>query len=393
MASARPLRLALQLLATIAWLAPSLAAADEPWPSGDIIISPEAVASEGIRTAVAKPGALAPHTLAQATIAADERRISRIHPAGSGRVREVLVTPGQIVRKGEVLFRYDDFSLSDERQRLLSAEAALRQAGATERDAALASHRAEALRGGAVSAGEAERRRARLEDARALVAQQEALVRNERERVARFTSSVETTSGLISAVISPVDGIVRRIGVAAGENITSGGIPATEVDDLREVWVISQVPDTDATHLTPGNMQQTWVTPGEAPVTSAITLVEGIVDPGTRRVLVRSLLPNPDIRLRPGMLVRTRLFASGRISGQIIPSAALQGFSGSRCVFVKKAADRYEARHVTTGPSLGGQTVITDGLQAGETVVTDGSFVLKSQALLRPDPDSGPDGK
>ncbi|MCQ9154485.1 efflux RND transporter periplasmic adaptor subunit [Acidomonas methanolica] len=378
------------------WLmaAPAPAArAAEPWPVAPVHIAPEALEREGIETDVARPGALAEHVEAQAYITADERRISRIRPVGTGRVTEVLVTPGQMVRRGDVLLRYDNFSLSDERQRLAAAEDSLRQAEARERDAALSWRRGDALRGGAVSSGEVERRKARLAEMRALVSQSMALVRNERERMARFSSSIEKASGLSSAVVSPVDGIIRRVNVSIGENIAATSLPPVEIDNLDKVWVVSQVPEDKAGKLAIGGRQETLSPAFSHPITSRIDLIEGGVDLSTRRVLVRSLVPNPARILRPGMLVRTQLFSARIVHGVIIPSDALQTIDEQNCVFVRSGKEAYEARRVALGPSLGGRTVITKGLAAGETVVTRGSFLLKSQALLNPPPQADVAGK
>lgn len=364
------------------------ACAQERWPAGMIAVSDAALATEGIETAQARTGALPGHIDAPAYVALDERRTTRIRPVGLGRVVAVLVSPGETVRRGQTLFTYDDFSLSDETQQLASAQAALQQAQAMERDAVLADQRGRELTGGAVSAGEAARRHARLQDARGLVAQRTAMVRNERERMARFFSTTEQARGIRSSVVSPIDGIVRHVSIAAGEEVTGGTLVPVEVDDLTKVWVISQVDEADVGDLATGNRQLTWIRPDRPPIESRIDIIEGSVDPATRHVLVRSLLSNTDQRLRPDMLVRTRLFEGQPVPGVLVPSAAVQTIADAPCVFVRVAPERYQARHVAIGPALDGQTIVTSGVSAGETVVTRGSFMLKSQAMLNPEPDT-----
>lgn len=363
--------------------------AQERWPKGPVIIAPAALKREGIETAKAEPGALHNYIEAQAYVAADERRISRIRPVGTGRVMDVLVTPGQIVKPGDALMRYDDFSLSDERQRLVSAEDALRQAEAEERDAVLAWQRGERLRGGVIASGEAERRQARMTEMHALVSQRKAQVQNEKERMGRFSSPIEKVEGLSSTVISPVNGIVRHVNISIGEAIATTPAIPIEIDNLNSVWVISEVSTEDAGKLAIGGQQQTWLRGADDPIASRIDLIEGGVDIGTRRVLVRSLVPNAQSALRPGMLARTRLFFSHPVAGQVIPTSALQTIAGQKCVFVQTGPDHYAARHVVVGPSLDGRTVLTQGVEAGEIVVTHGSFILKSEALLNPTSQSG----
>lgn len=354
------------------------------WPTAPLTIAPEALGSEGIHVAIGHKGALPPHVDVPAYIDQDDRKSARLHPVGQGRVQSVLVTPGEVVKKGQVLFTYDDFSLSDERQRLLSAEAALQQARALRDDASLSYDRARSLQGGAVSQGEAQRRYSRLRDAQGTVKRSEALVQNERERLARFTSSAERADGLHSSVISPIDGIVNKIIVSVGEEVSNRAAAAVEIDDLSHVWVVSQVGEQQATRLSRGGRQLTWPTPASRPIESRIDLIEGSVDPMTRHVLVRSLVDNSQRLLRPEMLVKSRLFSTSTVSGVLIPQAAIQTIGNQSCVFVRLDESHYEARKVSVGPELDGTIVVTSGLKPGETVVTDGSFVLKSQALLSP---------
>ena len=383
----------LRLLVALPLCAPvALAQSGSDWPSRPIVIAKEAFKSEGIHTAKARSGALPPHIDVPAYIDQDDRRSARIHPVGQGRVQSVLVTPGELVKKGQVLFTYDDFSLSDSHQRLLSSEAALQQAKALRDDARLAYDRGRALQGGAVSQGEAQRRYSRLREAQGTVERSQAIVQNERERLARFSSSSERTEGLHSSVISPIDGIVDKITVGVGEEVSNRTAPAVEIDDLSKVWVVSQVGEQQAVKLSRGGRQFTWPTPYTRPIVSHIDLIEGSVDPMTRHVLVRSLVENAKRQLRPEMLVKTRLFASEVVKGTLIPDAAVQTIGSQTCVFVRLDDTHYEARKISTGPDLDGMIVVTSGLKPGETVVTDGSFVLKSQALLAPEPSHGEGG-
>ncbi|NVN02066.1 MULTISPECIES: efflux RND transporter periplasmic adaptor subunit [Asaia] len=387
------LLVALPLCAPAAWAPVAWAQTDSDWPSRPIAITKEALKSENIHTAKAQSGALPPHIDVPAYIDQDDRRSARIHPVGQGRVQSILVTPGELVKKGQVLFTYDDFSLSDAHQRLLSAEASLQQAQALRDDARLSYDRGRALQGGAVSQGEAQRRYSRLKEAEGTVQRSRAIVQNERERLARFSSSSERTEGLHSAVISPIDGIVDKITVGVGEEVSNRTAPAVEVDDLSRVWVVSQVGEQQAVQLSRGGRQLTWPTPDTKPIVSHIDLIEGSVDPMTRHVLVRSLVENTKRLLRPEMLVKTRLFASETVKGTLIPEAAIQTIGSQSCVFVRLDDTHYEARKVSTGPDLDGMIVVTKGLKPGEIVVTDGSFVLKSQALLAPEPNHGEGGR
>ncbi|BCI66448.1 hypothetical protein AAJCM20276_10720 [Acetobacter aceti] len=132
------------LLASSAFL-PSAHAAP-PLPT--VTISDEALAAEDIHTAVAHPGALPHHMDVPAYIVADARKVAHIRPVGSGRVLDVAVVAGQMVTKGQPLLTYENFTLNDDTQQRLSAEAALQEARARRENARQLYDRARTLKGG-----------------------------------------------------------------------------------------------------------------------------------------------------------------------------------------------------------------------------------------------------
>ena len=350
-------------------------------------ISPDAFKAENIVISTAIAGTLSDHMDVPAYVALDERHVARIHPVGNGRVQEVFVTPGERIQKGTPLFKYENFSLADQEQRVNEAQAAYQQALAQESNATDTYKRGRALEGGVVSSSEVERRFSLFKTARELLRQRQAELTMERQRLARYSIQLEKGEGLVSTVTSPISGIIRTISVAQGESVSNTALPAVEIDDLSQVWIISQVDPQKAGLLAAGGQQLTYISANQAPISSNITLIEASIEPGTRHVLVRSLVTNPDMILRPDMLVKTRLMTRNRVSGVLVPEAAIQTLNGENCVFVQKSDHEFVPRNVTVATTLEGKALVTEGLKAGQKVVSQGSFVLKSQYLLAPTPD------
>jgi cobalt-zinc-cadmium efflux system membrane fusion protein len=67
--------------------------------------------------------------------------------------------------------------------------------------------------------------------------------------------------------------------------------------------------------------------------------------------------------------------------GLFVPQACVQEVNGATAVFVAMSQNRFEARPVRLGRTVGNHTEILDGLRPGERIVTAGSYVLKSQLL------------
>ena len=351
-------------------------------------ISPDAFKAENIVISTAIAGTLSDHMDVPAYVALDERHVARIHPVGNGRVQEVFVTPGERIQKGTPLFKYENFSLADQEQRVNEAQAAYQQALAQESNATDTYKRGRALEGGVVSSSEVERRFSLFKTARELLRQRQAELTMERQRLARYSIQLEKGEGLVSTVTSPISGIIRTISVAQGESVSNTALPAVEIDDLSQVWVISQIDPQKAGQLASGGQQLTYISANQAPISSNITLIEASIDPRTRHVLVRSLVRNPDMILRPDMLVKTRLMTRNRVFGVLVPEVAIQTLNGENCVFVQKSDHEFVPRNVTVATTLEGKALVTEGLKAGQKVVSQGSFVLKSQYLLAPTPDN-----
>jgi multidrug efflux system membrane fusion protein len=72
-------------------------------------------------------------------------------------------------------------------------------------------------------------------------------------------------------------------------------------------------------------------------------------------------------------VVLTLTVRSGAV---VVPSQAIQTGQQGQYVFVVRPDLTAEARPVTTGEALAGETVIVKGVLAGEKVVTDGQLRL-----------------
>jgi membrane fusion protein (multidrug efflux system) len=105
------------------------------------------------------------------------------------------------------------------------------------------------------------------------------------------------------------------------------------------------------------------------------------VDPATRSVTVRALLPNPEGLLKPGMFLTVRL-SRGVADALLVPEHALVPEQGDVFVFVVKDGTA-EKRRIRTGQRRVGDVQVLEGLVAGELVVTEGTQKLRDGAAVR----------
>ena len=108
-----------------------------------------------------------------------------------------------------------------------------------------------------------------------------------------------------------------------------------------------------------------------------MSVVSGAVDPNTRTLRVRVVLPNFDGRIKPQMFGSIRLVKSSA-PGILVPATAVIREGNDAYLFVAKGNGHFERRTVGIGRTVDGSLEITGGVNAGETIVTDGSLLLRS---------------
>jgi membrane fusion protein (multidrug efflux system) len=111
-----------------------------------------------------------------------------------------------------------------------------------------------------------------------------------------------------------------------------------------------------------------------------VASVDSRVDPQTRSVTVRALVPNVDGRLKPGMFLNVRM-SRGTADGLVVPEEALLPEQGNVFVFVVKDG-RVSKRAIKTGQRRVGDVQVIDGLVAGELVVVEGTQKLRDGAAV-----------
>jgi membrane fusion protein (multidrug efflux system) len=96
------------------------------------------------------------------------------------------------------------------------------------------------------------------------------------------------------------------------------------------------------------------------------------VDPISRTITVRALLPNDESRLRPGMFLTVSLLKDDVVS-LVIPEEALIPERSKQFVYVVGDGNMVERREVLTGRRRPGQIEILEGLEPGERVISEGT--------------------
>jgi membrane fusion protein (multidrug efflux system) len=274
----------------------------------------------------------------------------------AGTVRRVDLNPGQIVEAGAVLVALD---VSVEQAELEAQEAQASLAKTTlDRLENLREHRA-------TSQEEVDQARAARDVALANIARTRAVIAKKMIR-APFRA---------------------RVGIAdvhPGQYLNEG----TELTTLQGVAEAAHVDFTVAQRvaagLRVGDSVQVQGTDA-APHAARIVAVDARVDPTTRNATVRARLAGATTPA-PGASVRVQVPVGPPATVVAVPVSALRKGPQGDHVFVIAAdstgKSRAHLRPVQSGPVLGDQVLILDGVTAGEQVASSGSFKLRESVLV-----------
>lgn len=114
-----------------------------------------------------------------------------------------------------------------------------------------------------------------------------------------------------------------------------------------------------------------------------VASIDNRIDEITRTIRVRAIIPNPDRRLVPGLLMNIDLFKNPREAIAIKEEALVPIGSDIYVFVVDKAKSTVERRRITIGTRLPGHVEVVSGLEKGEVVVTDGTIKLSPGALIK----------
>jgi membrane fusion protein, multidrug efflux system len=180
-------------------------------------------------------------------------------------------------------------------------------------------------------------------------------------------------------IVAPFEGTLGFRMVSKGA-LVSPGQAITTLDALDPVKVDFTVPETFLGDLTQGlEISAHSEAYPEMKFAGKVSQVDTRVNPVTRSITVRALIPNPDKILRPGMLLTTYLQKNPRES-VAVPERCLVSVQSNHYVYKivsKEGSTVAERAPVEIGARFPGILEIISGIAVGDQVVTDGLLGLK----------------
>jgi membrane fusion protein (multidrug efflux system) len=272
-----------------------------------------------------------------------------LRPEIGGRVKQILFSDGQRVRKGQLMVQFED---------------QLQQAQVAQARAELSIAEANHKRNQELVAQNFISQRSLDESAAAL-------------EVSRAKLSLAQATLQRLQVLAPFDGITGLKQINVGDYLKDGA-DMVNVEDIDAVLLDFRLPERFQAKIRAGQKAQLTVDalPGR-PFMAIVQAVDPLIEANGRSVGVRGCIDNRQQQLRPGMFARVNAVFGSRDNALVIPEEAIIPQGGRTFVVKVVAGDKPDALiservAVKVGLRQPGKVEIVEGLSAGDTVVTAG---------------------
>ena len=327
-------------------------------PTGAVAIPAGTRQLIGVRSAPAVSAALEQEIRTVGTVDYDERAFTQVNLRVSGWIQEVFVNSvGRPVRKGEPLFTlYSPDLLATQDEYLLALKTKAQLAASP------------------------------LADAKDSA---DALVASARERLRLWELTDEQVAVLerrgkaepVLTVYAPSNGVVLKREALPGKYVEPG-TTLYEVADLSHVWVHADVYESE---VAAAKLNQpatvTFASYAGETFRARVAYIYPSLNAEARTVRVRLELPNPGLKLKPGMYGTVTL-RTDSIKTLVVPKEAVLDTGLRQLVYLDRGQGVYEPTPVKLGRKSQDRVEVLEGIKEGERVVTAANFLLDADSKL-----------
>lgn len=320
-----------------------------------VTLTPDVIQKMGIRSVKAKRGTMWKYIKTVGYVAYNERRLATVSTRSAGWIENLGVrTIGMQVKKGQLLLELYSPEFLQVQKEFLAAQkkdlsGTLKKYGQREESVGPRDH----LRYLNISES---------------LANEIARTGKKRHRI---------------PIYSPQHGVIIRHNVHKHMYVEPFQDMFT-IADLSTVWVEADIYEHQLQWVKRGLTAEIEVQalPGER-FTAQLTYIYPELDPETRTLKVRLLVPNPKNILKPNMFAKVMIYGGPRKKVLKVPRQALISTGERESVIIDKGNGRFEVSNVVSGMRSKGEVEILKGLKPGQRVVVSGQFLIDSEASLQ----------
>lgn len=176
----------------------------------------------------------------------------------------------------------------------------------------------------------------------------------------------------MTRIKAPISGTVDEIFMNAGETVAPG-VPAVRVVNTSDLKIQARVSEAYITKIKKGDKVLVNISELKKEVEAKVTFVSRTIDLLSRTFNVEVALPS-DPQLRPNMTATVKVVFESNPSAVVVPINVIQEINGEKVVYVaeEKGKHAVATRKVVTVDGVYGNLAEVKGLNAGEKLITVG---------------------
>ncbi len=186
---------------------------------------------------------------------------------------------------------------------------------------------------------------------------------------------------------APREGYVTQKFINEGSFVKKGKT-LFQIADLSVIWVIAKIYQEDLPAIHLGDKVRVDIE-GAGEFEGKVDFIYPDVNPKTHTIDMRIVLPNPALKIYPGMFARATV-ATVTKEALVLPKTAVLTKGKKHFVFLDKGAT-YAPKEISARRIDAYSFEILSGLKAGERVIDRAMFMLDSDAITNGLYDSGDD--
>jgi Cu(I)/Ag(I) efflux system membrane fusion protein len=327
-------------------------------PSGAVVVPAVMRQLIGVRSAPVDTAVLGQEIRAVGTVGYDERGFTQVTVKTSGWVREVFINSiGRPVRKGEPLFTvYSPDLLSTQDEYLLALKTQGKLAASPLSDAKV----------NAASLVVSARERLRLWD-----------VTDAQIATLEHRGKAEP----VLTISAPSSGIVMKREAVPGKYVEPG-TTLYEVADFSTVWISADIYESEVAAVTFNqSVSVTFASYPRETFQGHVSYIYPSLNTEARTVRVRVELPNPELKLKPGMF-GTVIIQTEAAKTLVVPKEAVLDTGLRQVVFLDRGEGAYAPYPVKLGRRSQDSVEVLEGLHEGDRIVSSANFLLDAESKL-----------
>ncbi len=305
----------------------------------------------------------------------DADNISIVTPRGNpGQVKQIFVTKGQMVKKGQLLLKLDDAIYQ---QNIIASKQSIQTLKTQQNLATELLKRQQNLWNQGIGT------EVQLLTAKNNVETLQTQIKSAEEQIKVLQEQQSTTN-----VYAEVSGIADEVNVRVGEFFQGaiGTQPQIRIVNTSSLKVVTNVPENYAGRVGRGSKVLITIPDTKQTFNSTISFLSASIDPSNRSFVTEADLPsNPG--LKPNMIAMVRILDYNAPSAITVPVNVVQSDEKGKYVFVMvKEGNKYVARkkQVVVGQVQDELLELKAGITNGELLITAGYQGLYDGQVISP---------